>query len=61
MTTERAQRGPTGLGGTTPEEICRAIHFILASPAMTGQMVALDGGKHLGWLFPDQDDELAES
>jgi NAD(P)-dependent dehydrogenase (short-subunit alcohol dehydrogenase family) len=47
--------------GTTPEEICRAIHFILAAPAMTGQMIALDGGQHLGWLFPDQDDELAES
>jgi NAD(P)-dependent dehydrogenase (short-subunit alcohol dehydrogenase family) len=47
--------------GTTPEEICRAIHFILAAPAMTGQMIALDGGQHLGWLFPNQDDELAES
>jgi NAD(P)-dependent dehydrogenase (short-subunit alcohol dehydrogenase family) len=47
--------------GTSPEEICRAIHFILAAPAMTGQMIALDGGKHLGWLMPDQDDELAQS
>ena len=47
--------------GTTPEEICRAIHFILAAPAMTGQMIALDGGQHLGWLFPAQDDELARS
>jgi NAD(P)-dependent dehydrogenase (short-subunit alcohol dehydrogenase family) len=47
--------------GTTPAEICAAIHFVLASPAMTGQMVALDGGKHLGWLLPDQDDELARS
>lgn len=47
--------------GTTPEEIWRAIQFILDSPAMTGQMIALDGGKHLGWLFPDQDDDLAES
>jgi NAD(P)-dependent dehydrogenase (short-subunit alcohol dehydrogenase family) len=47
--------------GTTPAEICAAIHFILASPAMTGQMIALDGGKHLGWLLPDQDDELARS
>ena len=47
--------------GTTPAEICSAIHFILASPAMTGQMIALDGGKHLGWLLPDQDDELAKS
>jgi NAD(P)-dependent dehydrogenase (short-subunit alcohol dehydrogenase family) len=47
--------------GTSPEEICRAIHFILAAPAMTGQMIVLDGGQHLGWLLPDQDDELAQS
>jgi NAD(P)-dependent dehydrogenase (short-subunit alcohol dehydrogenase family) len=35
--------------GTTPEEICDAVEFILAAPAMTGQMIALDGGQHLGW------------
>jgi len=34
--------------GTTPEEICRAVRFILGAPAMTGQMIALDGGQHLG-------------
>ena len=34
--------------GTTPEEICRAVRFILDAPAMTGQMIALDGGQHLG-------------
>jgi NAD(P)-dependent dehydrogenase (short-subunit alcohol dehydrogenase family) len=34
--------------GTTPEEICGAVRFILAAPAMTGQMIALDGGEHLG-------------
>ncbi len=33
--------------GTTPEEICQAVRFILAAPAMTGQMIALDGGEHL--------------
>jgi len=38
--------------GTTPEEICDAIRFILAAPAMTGQMIALDGGEHLGWAQP---------
>ncbi len=38
--------------GTTPEEICRAVRFILAAPAMTGQMIALDGGQHLGWAQP---------
>jgi NAD(P)-dependent dehydrogenase (short-subunit alcohol dehydrogenase family) len=38
--------------GTTPEEICSAIRFILDTPAMTGQMIALDGGQHLGWAQP---------
>jgi NAD(P)-dependent dehydrogenase (short-subunit alcohol dehydrogenase family) len=35
--------------GTTPEEIVLALRFILAAPSMTGQMIALDGGQHLGW------------
>jgi NAD(P)-dependent dehydrogenase (short-subunit alcohol dehydrogenase family) len=35
--------------GTSPEEIAAAVRFILASPALTGQMIALDGGQHLGW------------
>ncbi|MEQ9152974.1 MAG: SDR family oxidoreductase [Parvibaculaceae bacterium] len=39
--------------GTTPDEICAAVRFILASPAMTGQMIALDGGQHLAWETPD--------
>lgn len=39
--------------GTTPQEICAALRFILASPAMTGQMIALDGGQHLAWETPD--------
>ncbi|HUC61412.1 MAG TPA: SDR family oxidoreductase [Alphaproteobacteria bacterium] len=45
-----AQWASTPLGrGATPEEIAAALAFILASPAMTGQMIALDGGQHLGW------------
>lgn len=35
--------------GPTPEEIAAAVRFILASPTLTGQMVALDGGQHLTW------------
>ena len=31
-------------------EICRAVRFLLETPSMTGQMLALDGGQHLGWL-----------
>ena len=40
--------------GTSPDEIAAALRFILAAPAMTGQMIALDGGQHLGWAQPDQ-------
>jgi NAD(P)-dependent dehydrogenase (short-subunit alcohol dehydrogenase family) len=35
--------------GTCPEEVARAALAILALPAMTGQMIALDGGQHLQW------------
>jgi NAD(P)-dependent dehydrogenase (short-subunit alcohol dehydrogenase family) len=35
--------------GTDPAEILAAVRFILAAPAMTGQMIALDGGQHLNW------------
>lgn len=35
--------------GTSPTEICDALRFILGAPAMTGQMIALDGGQHLEW------------
>jgi NAD(P)-dependent dehydrogenase (short-subunit alcohol dehydrogenase family) len=35
--------------GTSPAEIAAAMRFILSAPAMTGQMIALDGGQHLGW------------
>jgi NAD(P)-dependent dehydrogenase (short-subunit alcohol dehydrogenase family) len=40
--------------GTTPQEICEALRFILAAPSMTGQMIALDGGEHLGWALPSR-------
>ena len=35
--------------GTGPEEVARAALAILCLPAMTGQMIALDGGQHLQW------------
>jgi NAD(P)-dependent dehydrogenase (short-subunit alcohol dehydrogenase family) len=35
--------------GTSPEEIGQAVLAILSLPAMTGQMLALDGGQHLQW------------
>ncbi|MEM7169372.1 MAG: SDR family oxidoreductase [Pseudomonadota bacterium] len=32
---------------TDPEEICRAIRFLLTCGSITGQMLAMDGGEHL--------------
>jgi NAD(P)-dependent dehydrogenase (short-subunit alcohol dehydrogenase family) len=52
-----AQARATILGrGTTPAEIAAAIRFILDAPALTGQMIALDGGQHLAWQTPDVGD-----
>jgi NAD(P)-dependent dehydrogenase (short-subunit alcohol dehydrogenase family) len=49
------QRAMIPLGrGTSPQEIAGAMRFILAAPAMTGQMIALDGGQHLGWAQPQK-------
>jgi len=48
-----AARMPLGRG-TTPDEICDALRFILGAPAMTGQMIALDGGEHLAGPWPPE-------
>ena len=40
--------------GTTPEEVANAVLFILSARAMTGQMIALDGGQHLAWSQPGE-------
>lgn len=37
-----------------PKEIYNAVRFILATPSMTGQMLTLDAGQHLGWSQPGQ-------
>ena len=40
----------TPLGrAATVEEVCRAVRFLLDSPSVTGQMIALDSGQHLAW------------
>ncbi len=50
----RKQTAATLLGsGPSLEEICATVRFILASSALTGQMIALDGGQHLAWETPD--------
>lgn len=44
--------------GTSPEEISAALSFILSAPALTGQMIVLDGGQHLVWQTPDVEDVI---
>ena len=39
--------------GPSPDEIADAVGFIIRARAMTGQMIALDGGQHLAWETPD--------
>jgi len=40
----------TPLGrAATVEEVCCAVRFLLNSPSVTGQMIALDSGQHLAW------------
>lgn len=48
------QRGATILKrGANPADITAALGFFLDSPGVTGQMIAVDGGQHLGWQTPD--------
>ncbi len=48
------QRAATILGrGANPADITAALGFFLESPAVTGQMIAVDGGQHLAWQTPD--------
>ncbi len=44
--------------GPTPEDICAAVRYLLAAPAVTGQMIAVDGGQHLAWRTPDAEGAL---
>ncbi|MGK7869038.1 SDR family oxidoreductase [Falsiroseomonas sp. E2-1-a20] len=46
--------------GTGPDEVARALLAILSLPAMTGQMIALDGGQHLQWAPAAGAAEVAE-
>jgi NAD(P)-dependent dehydrogenase (short-subunit alcohol dehydrogenase family) len=50
----RRQRAATVLQrGAGEADICAALGYLLEARAVTGQMVAVDGGQHLGWATPD--------
>ena len=49
-----AQRVATVLErGSNPEDICAALSYFLGAPGVTGQLLCVDGGQHLGWQTPD--------
>jgi NAD(P)-dependent dehydrogenase (short-subunit alcohol dehydrogenase family) len=49
-----SQRAATILArGANPEDITGALGYFLDSPGVTGQLICVDGGQHLGWKTPD--------
>jgi NAD(P)-dependent dehydrogenase (short-subunit alcohol dehydrogenase family) len=50
----RNQRANTVLGrGSNPSDITAALGYFIDSPAVTGQLLCIDGGQHLAWKTPD--------
>lgn len=48
------QRAATVLQrGANPCDINAALGYFLDAPAVTGQLICVDGGQHLGWQTPD--------
>ncbi|MBU4567942.1 MAG: SDR family oxidoreductase [Alphaproteobacteria bacterium] len=39
--------------GSSPDEIVRALRYLISATSVTGQMIASDGGLHLMWQPPD--------
>ncbi len=49
-----AQRANTVMGrGSNPSDIVGALAYFLDAPAVTGELLCVDGGQHLGWQTPD--------
>ncbi|HPE48343.1 MAG TPA: SDR family oxidoreductase [Hyphomonas sp.] len=49
-----AEKAATLTGeGSSPEEIVRALRYLVAASSVTGQMILCDGGQHLMWQTPD--------
>lgn len=49
-----AEKAATLTGeGSSPEEIVRALRYLVSASSVTGQMIASDGGQHLMWQTPD--------
>ncbi len=52
-----AEAAATLLGrGSSPEDLAEALLYLARARAVTGQMIAVDGGQHLNWRTPDIED-----
>ncbi len=50
----RHQRAATILQrGANLQDVTAALGYLLDAPAVTGQLICVDGGQHLGWQTPD--------
>jgi len=50
----KRQQESTILGrGAMPEDVARAVSYLIEARAVTGQMIAVDGGQHLIWKTAD--------
>jgi len=54
--TQQCQNTPLQRGGSL-DEICAAARFFCQARSVTGQMIAVDGGQHLGWAMPYNSNE----
>lgn len=50
---ERERRATILERGSDPEDIVGAVRYLLEARAVTGQMIAVDGGQHLIWKTQD--------
>ena len=49
-----AEAAGTPLGRPVdPDEVARALAYLIEARSVTGQMIAADSGQHLGWRTPD--------
>ncbi|PRX33889.1 NAD(P)-dependent dehydrogenase, short-chain alcohol dehydrogenase family [Meinhardsimonia xiamenensis] len=39
--------------GASPDDVTAALGYFLDAPAVTGQLLCVDGGQHLAWQTPD--------
>jgi NAD(P)-dependent dehydrogenase (short-subunit alcohol dehydrogenase family) len=37
----------------SPDDVAAALRYLIDARAVTGQMIAIDAGQHLGWRTPD--------